>query len=395
MTEPGGPESTTARAGNVTPHRAATSTKWQEKTAYSGSKHMSFLPRGVHVLVAIALGCLNANAFAESSAMPANAAMLASTGAQHSQESSESEMDLTKAAMLAMQAAAMAAAMAGNKKGESKKTASDPIPAMPSISGIVPNLPLAPAPEAPSIVEAPVSSEEEPAAESPSLPVESTTVAPEAPASAPALVLKVEPPAPPGPEPKSSIPDVITVGRTKLGYDEKNPAGTPSQGSAPRLSSVPKNERTVDKEGPGRPELGALAHIWEPNVTSPRAAKRGQEGTEAGPPPILPAEDSAATDTAEDPVMAQIKRMMAGPDGGEDTLFDNAPGEDLYAMAPPPVQKRHENIFQFASWRYRKLADTIGLKAKVPGLAPDWLLRSSGALRHNEYTQITETGAYR
>jgi len=292
----------------------------------------------------------------------------ANKGSEHAHEEEGKEKDAMQMLMAlaqAAQAAAMAAAAAGNKKSAEKATASEPVK--------VPEIPNASTPPQPS------SSPEFKLPES----AESTPIPEiEIPENSPAAVAQnYEFPAPSSSTvvderlparqsaPESSVPETIND-RAKLGYDEKNPSGGNNTNSTPNaptgglagaaLSSgagamaslkaageTPETKKERFAKNVTDPEGGA--GDGESSSTSGGAYGSGGGGEEGSKP-----DNSNMSD-----LLAQM--MGGGAAGGAPAMGGSSHGDGMSNGTPggsgaQAAGKQRETIFEYAAFRYRKLA---------------------------------------
>ena len=282
-------------------------------------------------------------------------------GGQHAQEEEGKDKDMMQmlmAAMQAAQAAAAIAAAASNKKGAEKAKASDPVkvPEIPGAS-VPPTASTAPQEQA-KLPEAPAST---PIPEI-EVPVPSSAAVAQDfsfPSPSPAAESTIPPVVAEGPQ--SEIPDTIPYDRAKIGYDERNPTGGPANASANGYTP------TSTTGGPGSSaggrgvnasdESNGKKERWAKNVTSNEDGDGGPGVSGGYGSGSGGSEEGEKKDSGN--VMDMLNQMMGkGPEDGAALVGIHTPGEGFQngAAGAKAAGPQRETIFEYASFRYRKLA---------------------------------------
>jgi len=287
----------------------------------------------------------------------------------HEEEGKEKDkMQMLQALMQAAQAAAAIAAAAGNKKTADKVTASEPVK-VPEIPGISP-------PPAEKTEEAKLP---ELAAESPAPEV---SIEPEPATTSGVVALSTPAPLPSEApvatqvfteNPQSDIPDTIPNDRAKLGYDERNPTGgspTPAAPGTPNSNPLSSGSLASGSMGTAtvpaslKPEGTEKKDRFVDNQTAPESSDGG--GDSGGGSGYGSASGGGSGDDKGDGsnMMDMIQQMMGGGAAGATAAAgpSGQHGDAMYSGAGGGGGKsasgagQRETIFEYASFRYRKMA---------------------------------------
>ena len=297
----------------------------------------------------------------------ANSAMAgAGQGQQHANEEEGKEKDAMQMLMAlaqAAQAAAMAAAAAGNKKTKDKAQASDPVK-VPEI----PNASMPPQPSSsPEALKLPETAASTPI---PEIEIPETTPAAvaqnfEFPAPSASPVDESLPPAQQKVE--SSVPDTIPNDRAKLGYDEKNASG----GNPNPSSSAPTSGALGGGLSGAAGSLASLKAAGEtPEAKKERFAKNntnpdGGEGADSSSSTSGGYGSGGGEEGGNKPDNSNMSdllaQMMGGtPGAGAELTSRGAHGDGMSngtsGSGSATSGKQRETIFEYATFRYRKLA---------------------------------------